>query len=169
VARKYYDATTGKEIKEKEEFIDSLTHDSYVVQIRKLRKEFRTEVELMLSVFDQHNATSDRHILDIKPEDFPEKLRPIIRRLQHAIADKEVKDYMDAEDEVIRDFQNITREKEELVDTIKKKDKAIEEKDKSIEEKEKTIEQNEKAIEQKDKVLEEKDKLIAELLNKMDK
>ena len=37
VNRKYYDAATGKELTHREEFIESLTHDSFVVQIRALK------------------------------------------------------------------------------------------------------------------------------------
>jgi len=38
VQRQYYDLTTGSEITEKEEFIESLTHDSFIIQIPHLRR-----------------------------------------------------------------------------------------------------------------------------------
>jgi hypothetical protein len=41
VNRQYLDPTTGNEIKEKDEFIESLTHDSYIIQIPHLRKRFQ--------------------------------------------------------------------------------------------------------------------------------
>ncbi|MFH1004220.1 MAG: hypothetical protein V1781_01805, partial [Bacteroidota bacterium] len=82
VQRNYIDITTGKEIKEKEEFIESLTHDSYVIQIHYLRIKMQTEIEILLSIFDQRNRMEDYHILNVVEEQFPVKFRSLIRRLQ---------------------------------------------------------------------------------------
>lgn len=148
VQRQYYDVTTGEQIKEREEFIESLTHDSFIIQIPQLRPKYQTEVEQLLSVFDQKNATSDHHILNVKEADFPEKYRPIIRRLQRAIAEPKVRKTMEIEDEILEDLQDLERE-------IAKKDKELEAKDKTIKENRKTIEENRKTIEEKDKLIEE--------------
>ena len=181
VQRSYYDRTTGEEIKEREEFIESLTHDSFVIQISKLRRERQTELEILLSVFDQKNIDDDNHILNVKEEDFPEKHRPIIRRLQRAIAEPKVRKTMDMEDEILEELQNMERQIErrdiqieedkkaieEKDKAIEEKDKAIEEKDKAIEDKDKTIEDKDKAIEEKDKAIEDKDKIIEDLNKKL--
>ena len=127
VQREYYDVTTGKEIKQREEFIESLTHDSFIIQIPHLRQKYQTEVEQLLSVFDQRNVTSDHHILNVKEQDFPPKYRPLIRRLQRAIIEPDVRKTMDIEDEILEDLQDLERE-------IEKKDQIIEEKDRLIEE-----------------------------------
>ncbi len=127
VARRYYDVTTGKEIQEREEFIESLTHDSYVIQIPHLKPEHKTDIEELLSIFDQHHVTSDKHILQINEAEFPEQYREVIRRLQKAIAEPEVRRTMDVEDDILEELQELERE-------IEKKDKTIEEKDKTIEE-----------------------------------
>ncbi|XCN73449.1 MAG: hypothetical protein Q3M24_01480 [Candidatus Electrothrix aestuarii] len=42
VERKYYDNATGGELPVQEEFIESLTHDSFVIQIPELRKNGET-------------------------------------------------------------------------------------------------------------------------------
>ena len=84
----------------KSEFIESLNHHSWIVQISCMQEPRRNELELLLSVFDQNNRTSDHHILNVKEEDFPEKYRPLIRRLKQATSDPEVKKQMKAEDEV---------------------------------------------------------------------
>lgn len=127
VQREYYDVTTGEEIKQREEFIESLTHDSFIIQIPHLRQKYQTEVEQLLSVFDQRNVTSDHHILNVKEQDFPPKYRPLIRRLQRAITEPDVRKTMDIEDEILEDLQDLERE-------IEKKDQIIEEKDRLIEE-----------------------------------
>jgi len=60
-------------------------------------------------VFDQNNRTSDNHILNVREEDFPEKYRPLIRRLKQAAANPEVKKQMKAEDEVFDYMKTIER------------------------------------------------------------
>ncbi len=134
VKRNYYDMATGEELKEKEEFIESLTHDSYVIQIPKLKEKRRNEVEILLSIFDQGDYRSNNHVLNISEEDFPEKYHSVIRRLQRAIAETKVRDTMDLEDEILEELGDMER-------TIAKKNELIEESKKIIEEKDKTIEE----------------------------
>ena len=169
VNRSYIDAATGEQIKEKEEFIESLTHDSIIIQIPYLKGRRRTELEQLLSLFDQSSATDDRHLLNVNEEDLPERYRPMVRRLQKAIADPVVRQTMDAEDDLIeefKDYQRLISAKESVIEekekTIVEKEKTIEEKEKTIEEKEKTIEEKEKTIEEKEKTIEEKEKTIEE-------
>lgn len=91
IKRSYTDLITGKEIKTREMFIESLTHDSYVIQIPELVQKCRNELEKLLSVFDQSTAIDgEQHILNIKEEDFSEKYRPIIRKLQTAIQSSDI-------------------------------------------------------------------------------
>jgi len=172
--RRYYDVTTGDEITKKEEFIESLTHDSFIIQIPQLRKKYQTEVEQLLSVFDQRNATLDSHILNVNEEDFPEKYRSIIRRLQKAIVEPDMRDKMDIEDEIVEELQELERElekKEERINEDRKiiaeKDKTITEKDKNLAEKDKRIEERDKALEEKERSIAEKDKIIEELREKL--
>ena len=104
----------------------------------------------MLSIFDQSKMTSNHHILNIKEEDYPEKYRPIIRRLQHAAAEPVVRDQMDIEDEITDELNNMSRIIEQQKEILIEAEIAMEQKDKTLEE--------------KDKALEEKEKLIRELL-----
>ncbi|MBF0224169.1 MAG: hypothetical protein HQK76_01825 [Desulfobacterales bacterium] len=144
VNRQYIDVIEGKEIKEREEFIESLTHDSYIIQIPQLKKKRRTELEILLSVFDQNNIDDDIHILNVKEEDFPEKYRIVIRRLLKARVEKEIRQTMDLEDEILEELENkeryIAKLIEENVKLIEAKDKALEAKDKALEEKDKALE-----------------------------
>jgi hypothetical protein len=78
------DVSTGKIVSEKNKFIEGLNHKSWIIQISCLKKRRRNELEQLLSVFDQSNRTSDSHILNVKERDFPEKFRPLIRRLKGA-------------------------------------------------------------------------------------
>ncbi len=169
VARHYYDKTTGEEILEREEFIESLTHDSYVIQIPCLRPEHATEIEQLLWIFDQHNRTSESvHILQIKEEDYPEKYAAVIRRLQRAIAEPDMKDIMDAEDEILEELQDLEREIEQKEELLKEKDRTLEENARTLEENARTLEEKDRTLEEKDRALEEKDKLIEELRKGLD-
>ena len=165
IKRRYLDGITNEEIKEREEFIECLTHDSYVIQIPYLRAKYRNEVEQLLSVFDQNNITSDIHILNIDASGFPKKYEKIIRRLQQAIAEQEVREIMDAEDEILEEFENLERRIEKDKEIIALKDKALKEKDVTLKEKDKTLEAKDKAIAEKDKEIEELNRKLSELKN----
>ena len=124
------DVSTGEIVGDSSKFIDGLNHKSWIVQISCLKERRRNELEQLLSVFDQSNRTSDIHILNVSEEDFPEKFRPLIRRLKGAASDSKVKKQMKEEDEVwsyIRDCARI-----ETTKALKEKDRLLAEKDKEI-------------------------------------
>ena len=149
------DLATGEELKQRSEFVESLNHISWIVQVRQLKKRRRNELEKLLSVFDQEYIVKNRHFLEIDENDYPEQYRPIIRKLLEAYASEQVRDEMQIEDDYIK----------ELLDKdflIAEQKKAIEESKKAIEEKDKAIEKSKKAIEEKDKAIEESKKAIEE-------
>lgn len=115
VSRQYQDLITNEIIETRESFIESLTLDSYVIQIPYLTQQRRNELEILLSVFDQNKATDvEHHILNVNEEEFPDKYRPIIRKLQQAIQSPEIKKKMQLEDGIIDELQDMDREIEEL-------------------------------------------------------
>jgi len=103
------DVATGEVIAGKSRFLELLNNHCWVVQISCLKKRRRNELELLLSVFDQTNRTSDHHILNVNEDDFPEKYRPLIRRLKMAASNQEVKKQMQDEDEVWGYVQDVER------------------------------------------------------------
>ena len=148
------DVGTGEIVSRESKFIDGLHHKSWIVQISCLKERRRNELEQLLSVFDQSNRTSDVHILNVKEEDYPEKFRPVIRRLKGAASNSKVKKQMKEEDEVWKYLRNFARV--EATKALKKAAEALAEKDKTLAEKDKTIEENKN-------MLAEKDREIAEL------
>ena len=168
VLRRYYDAATGKEIPAREEFIESLTHDSIVIQIPQLGPARKTATERLLAIFDQHRKVEgDSHILDIDEKAYPEEYRKVARWLNSAISEPDIRRTMEVEDDILAELEDIERRIAGMEKVIEEKDQAIEEKEQVIEEKEQAIEEKNKALEEKDKAfakaLEEKDRLIAEL------
>ena len=140
VTNQVKDRATGKELQLRHDFIDCLHHKSWIVQISKLQKHRRDDLEILLSIFDQSNITISNHILNVNEEDFPEEYRHIIRRLRQAAESKEVTDQMTAEDELISDFQQLAR-------VIAAKEEYIEEQDKKLEEKDKALATSQQALE----------------------
>jgi hypothetical protein len=95
------DLESGKECTGRNEFIESLHDRSWIILIGSLTSRRRNDLEKLLSIFDQENRLSDRHILDIKEEDFPEAYAPIIRRLQKACETPDIMEQMNLEDDFI--------------------------------------------------------------------
>ena len=164
VQRECYNDATNEKLDGSEEFIEVLTHDSYIIQVKYLNDEFKSELERMLSIFDQKKTSSNHHILNIKEKEYPEKYRSIIRRLQHAGSEQVVRDQMDIEDEITDELNNMSRVIEQQKEILIEAEIIMEQNKTALEEKDKAIEEKDKALEQNKTALEEKDKLIRELL-----
>ncbi len=114
------DRYTREIIEQRNPFIESLFHQGIIINIPALSQKRRDELELLLSIFDQANRQENHHIMNVKEMDFPEKFRPIIRRLQAAIQEKEIQDIMTVEDDFLselNEYENriaeATKQKEE--------------------------------------------------------
>ncbi len=162
VERKYYDNATGEELTQKEDFIESLTHDSFIIQIPELRQKRRNLLEQVLSIFEQPPSVATPHLLDFSESDYPQEYQEVIRRLIKAAVEPQIRKTMDIEDEIIEELGNLER-------IIEIHEKSLEDRARIIEGKDKTIENKERTIQSKDKTIEDKDKIIAELLKKLGK
>ena len=98
------DRYTRQVLSEKNHFIDSLFHQGIVINVPALSQKRRDELEQLLSIFDQENRQENHHIMNVKETDFPEKFRPIIRRLQAAVQEKEIRDIMTVEDDFLAEL-----------------------------------------------------------------
>ena len=178
VNRKYIDVYSKTEIKQKDQFIESLSHDSFIISIQDLKERRRTELELLLSVFDQHNQTENQHILNVREADFPEQFRPIIRRLQQAVEVPEIRDNMEAEDTYLEEFESNERRaldaerkiEEEKIKTEQEKQRAehaeskVEQEKKRAEQEKQRAEQAESKIEHEKQRAEQAESKAEELL-----
>nr|VFJ88554.1 MAG: PD-(D/E)XK nuclease family transposase [Candidatus Kentron sp. H]VFJ90596.1 MAG: PD-(D/E)XK nuclease family transposase [Candidatus Kentron sp. H]VFJ96740.1 MAG: PD-(D/E)XK nuclease family transposase [Candidatus Kentron sp. H] len=164
VLRNYYDAATGAEIPEREEFIESLTHDSFVIQIPYLGSGRETATEQLLAVFDQHlKVRDDEHILDIDEKAYPAEYRQVIRWLNRAVSEPGIRQTMDVEDEILAELEDMERKIAGMGKSLADKDKALDEKDKALDEKDRVIARKDRILEENARTLEEKDRLIAQL------
>jgi len=139
VKRQYTDGISDKVLNAKEPFIESLTHDSYVIVIPELSSNKQSELEKMLAIFDQSLVISDGHMLLINESKYPEKFKPIIRRLNMASASHEIQQRMEAEDEIIQELQTLEREIEDMNDALAENKKMLTEKDNALAENKKML------------------------------
>ena len=128
-------------------FIESLTHDSIIVQIPFLTGRTRNRLERLLSVFDQEYRQADsEHYLEINDEHLDDEVKCVVHRLLKAAAAPDVRRAMEIEDEILSEI-------EDRDTTIMMKNKVIEQKEQVIEQKEQVIEQSKQVIEQKEQVI----------------
>lgn len=121
-------------------FIESLTHDSIIVQIPFLTGRTRNRLERLLSVFDQEYRQADsEHYLEINDEHLDDEVKYVVHRLLKAAAAPDVRRAMEIEDEILSEI-------EDRDTTIMMKNKEIEQKEQEIEQKEQVIEQKEQVI-----------------------
>lgn len=163
IQRHYIDNTTGERIEGADDFIEGLTHDSFVIQIPDLPMHRRNGLEQLLNIFDQTNQTQDFHILNVDENDFPEQYRPIIRRLQQAIAVPEVRNMMNTEDEIIEELEDKDREVEEAKQEAEEAKQEAEEAKQKAKEAKQEAEIAKQEVVEKDKTIEDQLKIIEEL------
>jgi DNA repair exonuclease SbcCD ATPase subunit len=175
VERNYVDLIDKKILTQKSYFIENLTHDSYIVQVKRITDRYQTSLDKLLSVFEQNNFLNDdkiikeySHIPDV------EEVRMITEILHYSGTSPDERREIEIEIEAWRTFnasqsdatkkaiRDLEKTRKELEEEKKEKEKMKEEKEKMKEEKEKMKEEKEKIREEKEKMREEKDQIIAE-------
>ena len=137
-------------------FVESLTHDSIIVQIPLLRGRVTNRLEKLLSVFRQtSDSRQDRQTLRVEEDAYAgdADMEYILRRLVSAAANPEVRQDMNVEDEFFK--------------AIEDRDTTILLRDKTIEEQGMKIEEQGMMLVEKDKMLEEKDRAIGNAIRRM--
>ena len=146
-------------------FVESLQHDSIIVQIPLLHGQVNNRLEQVLSIFDQANATrDDKKLLKLDDCQFQgdHDMEYMVRRLQTAAADPDMRYQMNAEDEFFKELENRDT-------AIMQRDKIIEEKDAQINEKDALLKEQSEMLRIMAKNLREAGmslEAIANLLNK---
>jgi septal ring factor EnvC (AmiA/AmiB activator) len=137
-------------------FVDSLVHDSIIVQIPLLRGTINNRLDKVLSVFDQsHKDKYNQQVLNFDDNAFEDdvEMRHILHRLLAAASDAKLRQDMNVEDEY---FSAI----EDRDTAIMLRDKKIAERDAKLAEQDsKLAEQDSKLAEQDSKLAEQNSKL----------
>ncbi len=140
VRRDYVNAVTRRMIRKpaaRPDFIEKLTHDAYFIQIPKISGVGDSELEQMLSVFDQNlRVKGNPHKLDFpaKGKKLSESLERMLRLLTKLQADKEMQKIMEYEDMVALEQERLKAEwTRDLEQKLEEAQKAQEEAQKEIE------------------------------------
>ena len=145
VCRTYIDMIDQTEIKQRNEWIEALTHDGYFVQIPYITGKPRTLLESVLSVFEQKYFIDDKNTL--KDYEYPiedENLKAMVEILRHAAADAKTRREMEElwwAEENEKEYERVEKELKETVKAFEETVKAFEESKKIIEEQKKEIEE----------------------------
>jgi hypothetical protein len=139
-------------------FVDSLTHDSIIVQIPRLHGQVNNRLDTVLSLFDQSNAGQrNKQMVEIDESAYAgdEEMMRIVHRLQAAAADAKMRHDMNVEDEY---FSVI----EKRDTTIMLKDKRIAEQSAQLEEQSAQLEEQSAQLEEQSAQLEEQSAQLEE-------
>ena len=131
-------------------FVDSLTHNSIIVQIPRLKPTGNTRLDEFLSFFDQRQKKGDSNqVLEVDDDKYTgdAEMQHVLHRLLTAAADAKLRQDMNVEDEYF---------------------KAIEDRDTAIMLRDKTIASQSEQLASKDQQLASKDEEIAKLQQEKD-
>ena len=156
----------GKKVEEgiPDPFVESLQHDSIIVQIPLLHGRVNNRLEKVLCLFDQTNVADNKKVIKVDDKQFEgdNDMEYIVRRLQSAAADPDMRYQMNAEDEFFKELEardSLIMEKD---GQLKEKDGQLKEKDGQLKEKDEMLRKMIKGMQENGMSLD----AIAEMLNK---
>jgi hypothetical protein len=120
VNRDVINSVSKEKIHSKCFFIEYLTHEAHIIQIRRLPAIRQTRLEQFFSLFDQSATTDENYVLDIP--DVPEEFADMARYLQGPLLDSKFRRMIDIEEEItiiFADQQEEWRKKLEESELIK--------------------------------------------------
>lgn len=144
-------------------FVDSLIHDSIIVQIPLLHGQINNRLEKVLSVFDQTNKEKDnRQMVELDEANYQDDadMQYILRRLIMASADAQLRQDMNVEDEY---FQAI----EDRDTAIMSRDKVIKEKDNQILQKNQQLSEQSQQLSEQSQQLSEQSRQLDRVREKL--
>ena len=176
VGRTYFDNATGQALPERDEFIESLTHDGAIIQVPALKERRRNRLENVLAIFDQAQINSaNHHLLGIDDENQPEECRVLIRRLSQAVSDKLVRQCMIVEDEILSEFaererqsylKHVRREQilaDKAIEADRQKEEADRQREEADRQREEAVRREEQERKQKEEERRQKEAALAEV------
>jgi tetratricopeptide (TPR) repeat protein len=187
VERNYKDLTGRTTLTMKSDFVEKLTHDSFIVQVDRITDRYQTRLDKLLSIFEQAHFVDDKKIIkEFIHEVDLEEVKITTDILHYSGTDPREKMKIDTEQEAWRTVDALTggmkerekrylrelKEQEEALKTqneaLKAQDETLKEQEEALKEQEEALKEQEEALKARDEALSEKDTLIAELLRKLD-
>ena len=156
-------------------FVDSLNHNSIIVQIPRLHGKVNNRLDKVLSIFDQsHVCTDNQHYLNLDEKAFDladADMQPIFHRLLMAASNIEMRQNMNVEDEyysIIKEQEGkvygLERDLAEKIGEIAEKNNQLAEKNNQLAEKNNQLAEKDGQLAEKNNQLAEKDGQLAMLV-----
>ena len=139
-------------------FVESLTHESIIVQIPRLHGQINNRLDMVLSIFDQsYKDEFDEHVLHIDEKLYAsdQEMEHILHRLTMAAADANMRHDMNVEDEY---YSVIEKRDTELL----LKNKQLAEKDVQLEHQAGQLKEQDAQLKEQADQLQEKDEQLQE-------
>ncbi len=158
VKRQYLVHGTQEILKDKEPFIEGITHDAIVIQIPAIKKKKgkKTDLEKILSIFD----VAMMRFIEFDEKDFPVSHYSLLKRLLKISQDTETRKLMDIEDDFLDELRIREESYEELqIRLIEEKKRTDEEKKRADEEKKRADEEKKRADEKNIMLMNEKQRI----------
>ncbi len=130
VERQYKDLINKTIIETKSDFVEKLTHDSYIVQVNRITNRFQTKLDKLLSIFEQSNFLDENQIIkEFTHKIDNEDLQLTTDILHHAGTDPQERKQIEIEQEAWRSinalFEDKERKYQKALDKIEEKEKVI--------------------------------------------
>lgn len=157
VRRNYFDYDNNI-LPQKNEFIESLTHDSIIIQVPFLKNKTRNRLERLLQIFNQDmRDKQDDHLMELDEKKLSKEkgMSEVLRRLRMAATATDIRDVMCVEDEILSDYEKVSSDFKRLGNKMKE---AMKEKDSALRE----------AMKEKDSELKEKNSELKESKNELE-
>ena len=174
VRRKYLDYNSNPiETGVPDPFIESLTHDSIIIQIPYLKGKVRNKLERLLQVFDQSYCVKDNeHIMEIDESGMEVEEQLVVDRLIKAAVEPEVRRDMDVEDEILSEIESRdttimmkNREIELMNQELNQKSQELNQKSQELNQKDQELNQKDQELNQKDQELNQKSNMLTSMIS----
>ena len=153
-------------------FVDSLTHDSIIVQIPRLHGQINNRLDKVLSIFDQsQHDGKNKQTLNIDEQLYAndDEMMRIVHRLTAAAANAQLRHEMNVEDEFFsaiekRDTDIMLKDRRiaEQEATLKEQEATLKEQETTLKEQETTLKEQETTLKEQETTLKEQETTLKE-------
>jgi hypothetical protein len=120
VNRDIVNSVNNEKIEVKSFFIEHLTHQSHIIQVRRLPKKRRTRLEKFLVFFNQAWCTEDGYIIDL--QEIPREFLDIARYLQGQLLDETFRRNLLAENQLDQIFEQQEKKYLKKIEEVEKRE-----------------------------------------------
>ena len=150
-------------------FVESLQHDSIIVQIPLLHGRVNNRLEKVLSVFDQSNVADDNKVVRIDEHQFDgdSEMEYVVRRLLSAASDPDMRYQMNVEDEYFQELEDRDTAIMERDKIIRDREEQISRKDEQLSRQNEQLSRQNEQLSQKDAQIEAQKGMLRKMVLKL--